>query len=472
MPNPTIRERFNNAWNAFVAKDRKGDANYITSPSMGYTTTVREDRTRLRIGAERSIIASIYNRIAVDVAAINLQHARVDQNGKYLSPVNSELNNCLRLSANIDQTAREFMIDAVLSLIDEGVVAVVPVDTTVSITNSGSYDILSLRTGRITQWHPEHIRCEVYNDRTGRKEELTLPKSVVAIVENPFYEVMNKPNSTLQRLKYKLALLDATDDKQNSSKLNLIIQLPYSIKGKAREEKAAQRRQEIEMQLVESKHGIAYLDATEKIVQLGHPIENNLLEEIQYLTDQLYAQLGLTPAVFNGTASELEMIQYYNRTLEPILAAFVDEFNRKFLTKTARTQGQSITYFRDPFKLAPVDQLAEIAERFTRNEIVSSNEFRAVLGFQPVDDQRADQLLNKNINPVADDPNATIPDASMPPGESTEAMAPGDNFQAALDSEILTEDQLAQLSPEELQAYLSKLESYDDELASLLEEVG
>ena len=446
MPNPTIRERFSKAWNAFIAKDKRGDAEYITSPSMGYTTTYREDKTRLRLGSERTIIASIYNRIAVDVAAINLQHCRVDQNGKYLEPIQSELNQCLRLSANIDQTAREFMLDSVLSLLDEGTVAVVPVDTTMDITNQNSYDILSIRVGRITQWHPEHVRVEVYNDRTGRREELTLPKSVVAIVENPFYEVMNKPNSTLHRLRSKLALLDATDDKQNSEKLNLIIQMPYGLKGKNREERAKDRIKDIEMQLVDSRYGIAYMDATEKIVQLGHPIENKLLEQIQYLTETLYAQIGMTPSVFDGTANEQEMLQYYNRTLEPILAAFVDEFNRKFLTRTARSQGQAINYFRDPFRLAPVETLAAIADSFTQNEIVSSNEFRAVLGFQPVNDARADALLNKNINPIADDPNATVP------------MAEG------LDQQGSTELDVEALSIEEAKEYLRQLDELEKEL--------
>lgn len=466
MPNPTIRERFSNAWNAFVAKEQRNGSLYTIPDNqlnLGYTTTYREDRNRLRLGSERSIIASIYNRIAVDVAAITLQHGRVDQNGKYLMPIESELNNCLRVSANIDQTGREFMTDAVLSLLDEGIVAIVPVDTDHDITKQNSYDILSLRVGRITQWEPEAVTVDVYNDRTGRHEELELPKSVVAIVENPFYEVMNKPNSTLQRLKYKLALLDATDDKQNSNKLNLIVQLPYAIKSKNREEKAKQRREELEMQLVDSKYGIAYMDATEKIVQLGHPIENRLLEEIQYLTDMLYSQLGLTPEVFNGTADERVMIQYYNRTLEPILAAFIDEYNRKFLTKTARSQGQAILYFRDPFKLAPAEQLAEIADRFTSNEIVSSNEFRAVLGFQPVNGQRADQLLNKNINPIADDPNAIAPNASVDPGENADIAAGGINQNG---------NDFTQMSVDDLEAYLTQLEAYDDELASLDEELG
>ena len=451
MPNPTIRERFSKAWNAFIAKDKRGDAEYITSPSMGYTTTYREDKTRLRLGSERTIIASIYNRIAVDVAAINLQHCRVDQNGKYLEPIDSELNQCLRLSANIDQTAREFMVDGVLSLLDEGTVAVVPVDTTMDITNNNSYDILSLRVGRVTQWYPEHVRVDLYNDRNGRHEEITLPKSVVAIVENPFYEVMNKPNSTLHRLRSKLALLDATDEKQNSEKLNLIIQMPYGLKGKNREERAKERIKDIEMQLVDSKYGIAYMDATEKIVQLGHPIENKLLEEIQYLTEQLYAQLGLTPAVFDGTADEKEMIQYYNRTLEPILAAFVDEFNRKFLTRTARSQGQAISYFRDPFRLAPVETLAAIADSFTANEIVSANEFRAVLGFQPVDDARADALLNKNINPLKDDPNASVPMAT-----GVDENAQNGEFESGIDIESL--------SLEEAQEYLRQLEEIESQM--------
>lgn len=453
MPNPTIRERFSKAWNAFRAKEKRGDAEYITSPSMGYTTTYREDKTRLRIGSERTIIASIYNRIAVDVAAINLQHCRVDSNGKYLEPIDSELNQCLRLSANIDQTAREFMVDGVLSLLDEGQIAVVPVDTTTDITKNNSYDILSLRVGKITQWHPEHVRVELYNDRNGRHEEITLPKAVVAIIENPFYEVMNKPNSTLFRLRAKLALLDATDDKQNSDKLNLIIQMPYGLKGKNREDRAKERIKDVEMQLVDSKYGIAYLDATEKVIQLGHPIENKLLEEIEYLTNQLYAQLGLTPSVFDGTADEKEMIQYYNRTLEPILAAFVDEFNRKFLTRTARSQGQAISYFRDPFRLAPVETLAAIADSFTANEIVSSNEFRAIIGFQPSQDPRADALLNKNINPIADDPNQGIPMA--------EGIDEGGTNQNPEHIDV------SSLSLEEAEDYLRQL----DELEKQLDEV-
>lgn len=455
MPNPTIRERFSNAWNAFIAKEKRQDAEYeaFKNNSLGYLNTQREDKTRLRIGSERTIVASIYNRIAVDVAAINLQHSRVDQNGKYIEPINSELNQCLRLSANIDQTAREFMTDAVLSLLDEGLVAVVPVDTSVDILNNNSYDILSIRTARIVQWYPEHVRVDCYNDRCGRHEEITLPKSVVAIVENPFYEVMNKPNSTLQRLKNKLALLDATDAKQNSNKLNIIVQMPYGLKGKNREERAKDRIKDIEMQLVDSKYGIAYMDATEKIVQLGHPIENKLLEEIQYLTEQLYAQLGLTPAVFDGTANEQEMLNYYNRTLEPILAAFIDEFNRKFLTRTARTQGQAINYFRDPFRLAPVEKLAAIADSFTANEIVSANEFRAVLGFQPVNDARADALLNKNINPLKDDPNASVPMTSDANVQNDE-----EDFDYGAHADVDS------MSDEEIEEYLRQLDELEQQL--------
>lgn len=448
MPNPTIRERFSKAWNAFKAKERKNDAEFVTPPNLGYVNTVREDKTRLRIGAERTIVASIYNRIATDVAAIDLQHCRVDRNGKYLEPIDSELNQCLRLSPNIDQTAREFMVDAVLSLLDEGTVAVVPIDTEDDITCENSYDIYSMRVGKVLQWYPEHVRLDVYNDRTGRHEELTLPKSVVAIIENPFYEVMNKPNSTLQRLKYKLALLDATDDKQNSSKLNLIIQLPYSIKGKAREEKVAQRRKEIEAQLVDSKNGIAYIDATEKVVQLGHPIENKLLDEIEYFTTQLYTQIGLTQAVFDGTANEQELLQYYNRTLEPILAAFTSEFQRKFLTKTARSQGQAINYFRDPFRLASAEQLANIAQIFTQNEIVSSNEFRAVLGMQPSNDPRADELLNKSVNPIANDP------AAYPALAEGIDSQNGNNFSLNADT----------LTLEQAQEYLRQLDELEKEM--------
>lgn len=405
MAQLSVRDRFKKAWNAFTAKDAEPSVEFTNPAIMGMSSSVRMDRKHLRMGTERTIIASIYNRIALDVASVSIVHARVDQNGNYLSRINSRMGDCFGLSANLDQTSAMFIKDLVLSMFDEGVVAMVPVDTDIDITQSDSFDILSLRTGRITQWMPSHVRVEVYNERTGKHEELTLPKASVGIVENPFYDVMNEPNSSLQRLRYKLSLLDATDDKQNSEKLNLIIQLPYSLKSTSKRNQAEERRKEIEMQLVDSKYGIAYIDSTEKVTQLGHSIENKLLEQIEYLTNQVYAQLGMPVEVFNGTANQETMLNYYNRTLEPILNAITGEARRKFLTKTARTQGQSILYFMDPFKLVPVDQLADSAEKLTRNEILSSNEVRGILGYQPSDKQRADDLVNKNINPIADDPN-------------------------------------------------------------------
>ena len=396
-----FRDRLFHAWNVFVANDNRNfsyDHEMMKRPIM--SSSDRLDRNRLRIGTERSILASIYNRIAMDVAAIELRHARVDQNENFLEQIPSDLNTCLSLAANKDQTARAFLMDVTLSMFDEGVVAIVPVDTTLDITKTTSYDIQSMRTGKIMQWMPDHVRIEVYNDRTGHREELTFPKDKVCIIENPLYQVMNEHNSTLQRLKHKLALLDATDDKQNSDKLNMIIQLPYQIKSSSRREQAEKRRKEIEMQLTDNKYGIAYIDGTEKITQLGHPIENRLIEQIEYLTNQLYAQLGLTPAVFDGTANEQMMLNYNNRTIEPIVSAIVDEMRIKFLTKTARTQGQSIVYFRNPFSLVTMDNLAEVADKFTRNEVLNSNEVRALLGYKPVDTQRANELINKNIEIV------------------------------------------------------------------------
>ena len=395
-------DRLAHAWNAF----RLNDSNTIfdSSRNVNYIAAMsssdRLDRNPIRIGTERSILASIYNRIAIDVAAIEIRHARVDQNRQFLEEIPSNLNDCLAVSANKDQTARAFFMDVTLSLFEEGNIAIVAVDTDIDYTRSNSYDIMSMRVGKVKQWYPDDVQVEVYNDNTGRREEITLPKSKVALIENPLYQVMNEPNSTLQRLKHKLALLDATDDKQNSDKLNMIIQLPYVVKSKTKMEQADERLKQVEMQLTESKYGIAYMDSTEKIVQLGHPIENNLIEQIEYFTNQLYAQLGLTPEVFNGTADERAMLNYNNRTIEPIVSSIVDEMHRKFLTKTARTQGQAIIYFRNPFSLVTVDNLAEMADKFTRNEILNSNEFRGLLGYKPVDTQRANELLNKNINPV------------------------------------------------------------------------
>ncbi len=464
-------DRLSHAWNAFVAKDSK--RNYQSNQNDyikfgGISSSYRMDRTPLQIGTERSIIASIYNRIALDVAAIEIRHARIDNNGRFLEEISSNLNECLAVSSNKDQTARAFLMDVVLSMFDEGTVAIVPVDTTMDITKTNSYDIQSLRTGKIKQWMPSHVKIEVYNDNNGRREELMMPKNKVCIIENPLYQVMNEPNSTLQRLKHKLALLDATDDKQNSDRLNMIIQLPYTIKSESRMETAEKRRKQIEMQLTESKYGIAYIDGTEKIVQLGHPVENRLIEQIEYFTNQLYAQLGITAAVFDGTADQQTMVNYNNRTIEPIVSAIVDEMNRKFLTKTARTQGQSIVFFRSPFSLVTVDNLAEIADKFTRNEILNSNEFRALLGYRPVDTPRANELLNKNINPVEDpmliDPNMNSempPDQGAPPinqnqGEETNAIP--------LESDDVQYDQMTQ---KELEDYLKKLEAYQVELDEL-----
>lgn len=393
-----VRENFldklQHAWNAF--KD-PGKYNYRQDYGSSYHS--QPHRPRLRLGNERSIIASIYNRIGIDTAAISIQHVRIDDNGRYTATIQSSLNDCLTLRANIDQTGRAFIQDAVMSMCDEGAVAIVPVDTSINPEVSTSFDIHSLRTGKITQWYPNHVRVSLYNDRTGQREEVTLQKNTIAIIENPLYSVMNEPNSTLKRLIHKLNLLDAIDEQSGSGKLDLLIQLPYVIKSEARRKQAEQRRKDIEIQLAGSKYGIAYTDGSERVTQLNRPAENNLMSQIQYLTSMLYSQLGLTEAVFNGTADEKEMLNYYNRTIEPILGALTDGMRSAFLTKTARTQGHSIIAFREPFKLVPVSDLAEIADKFTRNEILSSNEFRAIIGYKPVTDSRADELRNKNLNP-------------------------------------------------------------------------
>ena len=394
----TMRESFTSrlqhAWNAF----RGNDSTNYSDLGMSYST--RPDRVRLRIGNERSIISSIYNRIAIDVAAIMIQHARTDQNGRYLEAMPSGLNNCLTLEANKDQTGRAFIQDIVMSMFDEGCVAIVPVDTTLDPTISGGYDINTMRTARILEWFPNHVRVRLYNDRTGLREDITLLKSTVAIVENPLYSVMNEPNSTLKRLIHKLNLLDAIDEQSSSGKLDLIIQLPYVVKTPARKQQADERRKDIEMQLKGSKYGIAYIDGTEKVTQLNRPAENNLMKQIEYLTSMLYSQLGMTTTIFDGTADEKTMLNYYNRTVEPIISAIADAMKRSFLTKTGRSQGQTIMYFRDPFKLVPVNELADIADKFTRNEILSSNEVRAIIGYKPSSDPGADELRNKNLNPA------------------------------------------------------------------------
>lgn len=384
--------RLKHAWNAFTGNIQM---NY-RDLGMGYS--YRADRPRMSRGNERSIVTSVYNRIALDVAALNVQHVRLDENGRFLSVIDDGLNNCLTLEANIDQTARSFIQDVVVSMFDEGSVAIVPVDTTTDPNVSGSYDIQSLRVGQILDWYPQYIRARVYNEQTGRKEDIVVPKSAVAIIENPLYAVINEPNSTMQRLIRKLNLLDVIDEQSGSGKLDLIIQLPYVIKTEARRQQAENRRKDIENQLSGSKYGIAYTDGTEHITQLNRSVNNNLMSQIEYLTSMLYSQLGITQSILDGTADEKTMLNYNNRTIEPIISAIVDEMKRKFLTKTARSQHQSISFFRDPFKLVPVNDIAEIADKFTRNEIMTSNEIRQVVGMKPSDDPRADELRNKNLS--------------------------------------------------------------------------
>lgn len=384
--------RLKHAWNAFTGNVQM---NYR---DLGMSYSYRADRPRMSRGNERSIVTSVYNRIALDVAALNVQHVRLDENGRFLSVIDDGLNNCLTLEANIDQTARSFIQDVVISMFDEGSVAIVPVDTTTDPNVSGSYDIQSLRVGQILDWYPQYIRTRVYNEQTGRKEDIVVPKSAVAIIENPLYAVINEPNSTMQRLIRKLNLLDVIDEQSGSGKLDLIIQLPYVIKTEARRQQAENRRKDIESQLSGSKYGIAYTDGTEHITQLNRSVNNNLMSQIEYLTSMLYSQLGITQSILDGTADEKTMLNYNNRTIEPIISAIVDEMKRKFLTKTARSQRQSISFFRDPFKLVPVNEIAEIADKFTRNEIMTSNEIRQVVGMKPSDDPRADELRNKNLS--------------------------------------------------------------------------
>lgn len=384
--------RLKHAWNAFTGNIQM---NYR---DLGMSYSYRADRPRMSRGNERSIVTSVYNRIALDVAALNVQHVRLDENGRFLSVIDDGLNNCLTLEANVDQTARSFIQDVVISMFDEGSVAIVPVDTTTDPNESGSYDIQSLRVGQILDWYPQYIRTRVYNEQTGRKEDIVVPKSAVAIIENPLYAVINEPNSTMQRLIRKLNLLDVIDEQSGSGKLDLIIQLPYVIKTEARRQQAENRRKDIESQLSGSKYGIAYTDGTEHITQLNRSVNNNLMSQIEYLTSMLYSQLGITQSILDGTADEKTMLNYNNRTIEPIISAIVDEMKRKFLTKTARSQRQSISFFRDPFKLVPVNEIAEIADKFTRNEIMTSNEIRQVVGMKPSDDPRADELRNKNLS--------------------------------------------------------------------------
>ena len=406
-----LGSRLRHAWNAFTNKDPTGIQSHH---DLGYLSSYRPDRVRLTRGNERSIITSIYNRFATDCAAVTIEHVRLDDNERYTETINSGLNTCLNVEANLDQTGRAFKQDLVMSLLDEGCIAIVPVDTTINPYKSSSYEINSMRVGKILEWYPEYVKVSVYNEKKGYKEDLLLPKKMVGIVENPFYSVMNEPNSTLQRLIRKMILLDFIDEQSGSGKLDLIIQLPYTIKTEARRIQADQRRQDIIDQLASSQYGIAYTDGTERITQLNRSVENNLLTQIEYLTSMLFSQLGITKEVLEGSADETTMVNYHNRIVEPILAAIVDEMRRKFLTKTARSQGQSIIFFREPFKLVTVSALAEIGDRFTRNEIMTSNELRQVIGIKPSSDPAADELRNKNLNPPE---TQTTP--ALPPGEES-----------------------------------------------------
>lgn len=395
----SVGSRFKNAWNAF----RNREPTKVFQ-DIGYGYSYRPDRFRLTRGNERSIVTSVYNRIALDVAAIDIQHVQLDAEGQFCDVVQSGLNNCLSTEANLDQTGRAFIQDAVMSMMDEGCIAIVPVDTDDDPDDTTGYQILSMRVGRIRDWYPKHVRVELYNEEKGRKQDIVVPKSTVAIVENPLYAVINEPNSTMQRLIRKLNLLDAVDEQSSSGKLDLIIQLPYVIKTEARRKQAEKRRKDIEQQLAGSKYGIAYTDGTERITQLNRSLENNLMKQIEYLTSMLYSQLGITQSILDGTADDKTMLNYYNRTIEPIIAAIVDEMKRKFLSKTARSQNESIKFFRDPFKLVPVADLAEISDKFTRNEIATSNEIRQVIGWKPSNDPKADELRNSNLSQPNESP--------------------------------------------------------------------
>lgn len=388
-----LMDRLKHAWNIFKNKDPT-QVNWNIGPSYGY----RPDRMRYTRGNERSIVTAVYNRIAMDVAAVNLKHIRLDENDRYKETIDSGLNNCLSVEANLDQTGRAFIQDLVASMLDEGCVAAVPTDADDEPEDSGNFKVYTLRTGKILEWYPRHVKVEVYNEQEGQRQQIIIPKSTVPLIENPMYSVMNEPNSIYQRLVRKLTLLDVVDEQTSSGKLDLIIQLPYIIKTEARREQAEKRRKDIEKQLSEGKYGIAYTDGTERITQLNRPVENNLMKQIEYLTSMFFSQLGITQSILDGTADEKTMLNYYNRTIEPILSAIADEMKRKFLTPTARSQKQTIAYFRDPFKLVPVNDIAEIADKFTRNEIMTSNEIRQVIGMKPSSDPNADVLRNKNLS--------------------------------------------------------------------------
>lgn len=413
MANEGLGSRFKNAWNAFLNRDPTKN----TYSDMGSANYARPDRVRMTRGNDRSIVTAIYNRIAIDAAAVDVHHVIVDEDGKFQEKVDSTLQECLSVEANLDQTGRAFMQDVVMSLLDEGCVAIVPTDTSIDPDSSDNYKILSLRTGRIKSWYPNHVKIEVYNEATGNKKEIVMLKRNVAIIENPLYAIMNEPNSTMQRLIRKLNLLDAIDEHNGSEKLDMIIQLPYTVRTEQKREQANLRRNDLEQQLRTSKYGIGYVDSTEKIIQLNRSVDNNLLAQIQYLTDMLYSQLGITKEIMDGTADEKAMLSYSNRTINPILAAITEEMTRKFLTKSQRKKGQAIKYYQDPFSLAPLSNIAEIADKFTRNEILTANEIRQLIGMKPSDDPRADMLLNSNIAQNEDIVGSPGEDAEAPPGQ-------------------------------------------------------
>ena len=448
---PSFIERIKNGWNAFT---NNKDPSTFAYQDLGYSSYYRPDRPRLLNGNERSIINSIFNRLAVDAASIEVLHARLDENHTFMEEIDSKLNRVLNISANIDQTGRALVQDIAMSMFDEGCVAVVPTDTDINPNYDNSYDILELRVGKIVEWRPNHVKVNLYNERTGLKEDVMLNKSAVAIIENPFYSVMNEPNSILKRLSRKLSLLDVIDEQNSSKKLDLIIQLPYVVKTEARRKQAEIRRKDIEKQLAEGKYGIAYTDATEHITQLNRSLENNMMGQIEYLTNMLFSQLGLTPEIMNGTASEEVMMNYYNRTIEPILTAITEEMTRKFLTKTARTQGQAIIFIRDPFKLVPISNMADLGDKFIRNEILTANEVRGKIGFKPSNEPKADQLGNPNM-PVSEQ----IQNGSEETDEEGNPVA----------SE-LSQEELAQLSPEELQEMLDDLDDVDAQLDEIEKE--
>lgn len=440
---PTFGTKLKHAWNAFFNRDPT-EQHTQEGISAQHGSYQRPDRRYIPRANEQSIVTSVYNRIAMDAAAIQIKHVRLDANGRFIDIIDSGLNNCLNLEANVDQTGRAFIQDVAMSVMDEGCVAIIPTDATISPNLSGSYEIEKVRTGKIIEWFPTQIKVNVYNEKTGRREDIFISKTSACIIENPLYSIMNEPNSTMQRLIRKLRLLDIVDEQSSAGKLDLIIQLPYTIKTEARRQQANQRKEDIEQQLAGSKYGIAYTDGTEKVTQLNRPIENNLMSQVEYLTTMLYSQLGITQAVLDGTADEKTMLNYYNRTIEPIVSAIVDEMKRKFLTKTARTQKQSILFFRDPFRLVPVNDLSEMADKFTRNEIMSTNEIRQIIGMKPSTDPDADALRNKNIN-------------QMPNSGSNDLLE--DEGLESLDSDKMTS--------EEADEALRELDEYDSQLDDL-----